>query len=87
MSAGPLCCGQPATWVNQGPRLQYYYCKECKKEVPDTTPVKKDDEDDGFYPLHMQGTGPCYVDSEKKINYHFWAIIGSTTKCNCGMIN
>ena len=29
----PTCCGGPAVWVDNGPRLQYFYCQECKQEV------------------------------------------------------
>jgi hypothetical protein len=29
----PFCCGIEASWVNNGPNLQYFYCKECKNEV------------------------------------------------------
>ena len=37
--AGPMCCGQDSIWVDMGPTLQYYYCKECKNEVKDK-PIK-----------------------------------------------
>lgn len=45
-----FCCGQKAVWIDNGPRLQYWYCRDCKKEVgiekePEKSP--KDDE----YPL------------------------------------
>lgn len=29
----PECCGKKARWVNNGPRLEYWYCGECKTEV------------------------------------------------------
>jgi len=34
--AGPMCCGQDSVWVDMGPKLQYFYCRECKNEVKDT---------------------------------------------------
>lgn len=33
MSAKMTCCGMDAVWVNNGPRLEYWYCNECKAEV------------------------------------------------------
>ena len=27
------CCGQDSIWVDNVPGKEYYYCKECKKEV------------------------------------------------------
>ncbi len=87
--SNPVCCGQPSTWIDQGPRLQYHFCKICKKEVTSIPAADKKDEseDDSFYPFHLQGTEPCYRDPAKKINYHYWIKIDSTTACNCGMIN
>jgi hypothetical protein len=29
----PKCCNKDAVWVDMGPKLQYYFCKECRKEV------------------------------------------------------
>lgn len=29
----PKCCGLDAVWTVQSPTLQYWFCKECKKEV------------------------------------------------------
>lgn len=29
----PDCCDSKAVWINNGPRLQYWYCKKCKNEV------------------------------------------------------
>lgn len=29
----PSCCGREAVWTVISPRLQYWYCKECRKEV------------------------------------------------------
>jgi hypothetical protein len=29
----PLCCGQPAKWVDAMPNLAYFYCEKCKNEV------------------------------------------------------
>lgn len=36
MSLGkaPSCCGKKAMFIDHGPKIQYWYCKECKKEVP-----------------------------------------------------
>lgn len=28
-----MCCGGHSVWVDYGPRLQYFYCRKCKKEV------------------------------------------------------
>ena len=28
-----FCCDKEARWVDNGPRLQYYYCDVCRKEV------------------------------------------------------
>lgn len=41
----PLCCGQHSVWVDYGPRLRYYYCRKCKKELNDKPPAStiKDD--------------------------------------------
>lgn len=33
MSLKPSCCGKEAEWIVQSARLQYWYCRECKKEV------------------------------------------------------
>ena len=30
----PVCCGQPAKWVELTHSSQYWYCTSCKKEVP-----------------------------------------------------
>lgn len=35
----PKCCGKDATWVVQSHNLQYWYCKECKKEPGAKTQV------------------------------------------------
>lgn len=32
-TGGPSCCGTAARWIDNGPRLQYWLCDECKKEV------------------------------------------------------
>lgn len=29
----PLCCNVESKYVDLGPRLQYFYCGECKNEV------------------------------------------------------
>ena len=29
----PWCCGQKSKFVQQTPKLFYYYCTKCKKEV------------------------------------------------------
>lgn len=31
--SNPTCCGLESIWVDHGPKLQYFYCQECKKEV------------------------------------------------------
>lgn len=35
--SNPTCCGKDAVWVDNGPKLKYFYCRECKKEVDDGT--------------------------------------------------
>lgn len=32
-SPPPTCCKEPTVWVDYGPKLRYYYCRVCKKEV------------------------------------------------------
>jgi hypothetical protein len=34
----PVCCGVEATWVVLSPRLEYWYCRECKQEVDEEEP-------------------------------------------------
>lgn len=29
----PFCCGIQANWIDNGPRLQYFMCGECRQEV------------------------------------------------------
>lgn len=29
----PMCCGMDAKWVDNGPKLSYFYCGECRNEV------------------------------------------------------
>lgn len=43
--SNPVCrtCYEESVWVDNGPRLQYFYCKECKREVD-----KNDPPDYGF---------------------------------------
>lgn len=38
--APPLCqsCCGPSEWVDNGPRLQYFYCGNCKSEVQASVP-------------------------------------------------
>lgn len=32
-----MCCGVKARWVTISPRIEYWYCGECKKEVKEET--------------------------------------------------
>lgn len=34
----PRCCGIDAEWIVNGSNLQYWFCRECKKEVADSSP-------------------------------------------------
>lgn len=38
-------CNKEAKWVDNGPRLQYYYCTDCKIEVNDKVEAKDEDKD------------------------------------------
>lgn len=33
------CCGIDSRFVDNGPRLQYYFCDECRKEVNESTGI------------------------------------------------
>lgn len=39
----PKCCGLDASWTVISPSLQYWYCKECKKEVGGKNSNSSDD--------------------------------------------
>lgn len=43
----PSCCNQEATWVDNVPTKEYWYCKSCKREViaPLTFEVKNVDKE------------------------------------------
>lgn len=82
----PKCCNQEATYVNLGPRLTYYYCQSCKKEVPTNVQGEAEGTED-FFPMHLEGKQDCKVDYEEKVNYHYWKVIVPGSFCNCGRIN
>ena len=44
MSLGkaPICCKKSASFIDHGPRIQYWYCKVCKKEVASSDNSKND---------------------------------------------
>jgi hypothetical protein len=47
------CCGQDSIWVDNVPGKEYYYCRECKKEVsPDAvSPIETVGEQLPFWKL------------------------------------
>ena len=55
MSNSPMCCGMPAKFVQISPRLEYFYCSECRKEVLDLPP--QPDEYEGWPILTLQDIG------------------------------
>lgn len=43
----PYCCSKQAKWIVISPRLAYFYCETCKKEVQPLTALTNDEHD--FY--------------------------------------
>jgi len=38
----PKCCGMDSIWVDNVPGKEYFYCRECKKEVAPEPEKKRD---------------------------------------------
>ena len=36
-------CNDDLIWVDQGPKLQYHYCRTCKKELADLVQLESPD--------------------------------------------
>lgn len=70
----PLCCNVESKYVDLGPRLQYFYCGECKKEVnPGKDAVRNEEENDiwkdGVYRLPTIGAGRDIPAPNAGVNY------------------
>lgn len=57
------CCGLEAVWVDNVPTKEYWYCKECKQEVPETRNTGESDDKTEVDLTHFSGylTHPVYI--------------------------
>lgn len=97
----PMCCGGHSVWVDYGPRLQYFYCRKCKKEVKRVDDLGKtynSGYDDDYLLLQQVGmpdpidrynyvgSYPCWSGYTNET--HYWITQHAMDigyKCNCGM--